>query len=125
MRIIVETRSTGPVEVELTEEAPQTREAFLEALPLTGRANRWGKEIYFAIPVDASPESWREVVEMGTVAYWPPGKALCIFFGPTPASMGEEIRAASPVNPLGEVVGNAEIFNSVKNGDEVKVYKST
>ena len=44
-------------------------------------------------------------MEVGEVAYWPPGQALCIFFGPTPASVGDEPRAASPVNPLGSIDG--------------------
>ncbi len=70
-----------------------------EALPITGRVQTWGDEIYFPIPVSASnDETAAEVVDKGAVAYWPPGNALCLFWGPTPASSGDEIRPASTVN---------------------------
>ncbi len=93
-----------------------------EALPLEGKASRWGEEIYFSIPVSASPEpSASEVVSMGDLGYWPAGKAFCIFFGPTPASRGNEIRAASAVNIFGRVEGDLSKLNQVKNGDVVVI----
>jgi hypothetical protein len=58
---------------------------------------------------------------MGDIAYWPPGSALCIFFGKTPASRGEEIRAASPVTVLGRVDGDPELFNAVEDGQVVRL----
>src|ERR1700737_3751114 len=66
--------------------------------PLSGAGETWGDEIYFSIPVKAKPEKPRETVDMGDLAYWPPGSAFCIFFGPTPSSRGDEIRPASSVN---------------------------
>ena len=78
-------------EVEITVEvvAGPTAEALWEILPLESRASLWGEEIYFPIPLslEGEPDA-REEVEVGTVAYWPPGDALCLFFGPTPASVG-------------------------------------
>jgi len=62
-----------------------TARAVLESLPLEGSANVWGEEIYFDIPVSAQEEpDARQEVEIGTVAFWPPGHAFCIFWGPTP-----------------------------------------
>jgi hypothetical protein len=83
------------------------------ALPIDARGSYWGGEIYCEIPVHAQrEESAREVVEPGTVAYWPDGSCLCVFWGPTPATQGDECRAASPVNIIGRVV-NAEILPSL------------
>jgi hypothetical protein len=91
-----------------------------EALPIEGRANRWGDEIYFEIPVKAGQEpDARELVEVGELGYWPVGHAFCIFFGPTPVSTDERPRAYSPVNILGRVTGDAAEFRKVKNGDKV------
>ena len=78
-------------EAEITVElgAGPTAEALWEIFPPESRASLWGEEIYFPIPlsVEGEPDAWEEV-EVGTVAYWPPGDALCLFFGPTPASVG-------------------------------------
>jgi len=121
MRIKITTPSTGPVEAELTEENLKTVKALTEALPITGRANLWGDEIYFSIPVDAPMENNKTVVELGDLAYWPPGNAFCIFFGPTPMSRGNEIRPASAVNVFGKIIGDPRVFKKVRNGEEVKI----
>ena len=121
MKIKITTPSTGSVVAELTEENPETVKALIEALPITGRANLWGDEIYFSIPVDAPTENTKTVVELGDLAYWPPGNAFCIFFGPTPMSRGNEIRPASAVNVFGKVTGDPRVFKKVKNGEEVKI----
>ncbi|MCS6862955.1 MAG: cyclophilin-like fold protein [Abditibacteriales bacterium] len=94
------------------------------ALPLTGRAQTWGDEIYFSIPVQCPVENAQEVVALGDLGYWPPGAAFCIFFGPTPASHGDEIRPASAVNVFGKVVGDAKVFKHVRAGEAVKVEKA-
>ncbi|SDZ82885.1 hypothetical protein SAMN04488065_0619 [Haloplanus vescus] len=86
------------------DESPTTREAIADALPLSGTATRWGDELYFRTPVDVDAEpTARAEVEPGTLAYWPQGNALCLFWGPTPASSGTEPRAASPVNVVARV----------------------
>jgi len=100
----------------------ETARAVVSRLPITGRVNRWGEEIYFSIPVEMGREAdARDVVEMGELGYWPDGNAFCIFFGKTPASRGEEIRAASPVNVFGRVSGDATRFGSVADGEEIVV----
>ena len=92
------------------------------SLPITGRAQTWGDEIYFSIPVDADEDvDSQETVEMGAVAYWPPGKALCLFWGPTPMSAPGEIRPASNVNVLGAIDGDPTVFGQVLDGAEILV----
>ena len=93
-----------------------------EALPIKARGNWWGEEIYFEIPVEADLESdAREVLEAGELGYWPTGNAFCIFFGPTPASRGDEIRAASAVNIIGKIKGDLSQLPGVANGAEVLI----
>jgi uncharacterized protein len=104
-------------------DSPSAR-SIAAALPITGKAQRWGEEIYFTIPVEAEPEpDAREVVQMGELGYWPPGKAFCIFFGATPASSGDEIRAASEVNIVGKITGDFEGLTRVSNGAPVIITK--
>jgi len=124
-RIRIVTKATGPVEAELLEDrSPRTAQAVWEGLPIEATANTWGEEIYFAIPVRVRAENPRETVEPGDLGYWPPGNAFCIFFGPTPASRGDEIRPASPVNVLGRVLGDPKVFKKVRSGDKVKIEKA-
>ena len=122
-RIKIWTEATGSIEATLTNENPQTAEAIWKALPIRGSANRWGDEIYFTIPVSLKEENSREKVENGAIGYWPPGKALCIFFGRTPASEDNEPQAASPVNVFARVTGEAT-FRQVKSGDSITIEKS-
>jgi len=100
----------------------ETSHAVVSRLPITGRVKRWGEEIYFSIPVEMErKDDARDVVEMGEIGYWPEGNAFCIFFGKTPASRGDEIRAASPVNVFGRISGDATLFGSVADGEEIVV----
>ena len=96
--------------------------AVFDALPITGAVNRWGEEIYFSIPVHCELEdSARYEMEVGEIAFWPPGSALCIFFGRTPVSTSDRPRAASEVNPLGRIVGDAKVFAPACDGQEIVV----
>jgi hypothetical protein len=93
-----------------------------EALPIEARANTWGDEIYFDIPVKASLEKdARDRVEVGDLGYWPTGNAFCIFFGPTPVSRGDEVRPASAVNVIGRVSGDPKVFKKVPSGAKVRI----
>ncbi len=108
------------VEAELNES--RTSQMIWEALPLEAKINLWGEEIYFSIPVETGLEvGSREVVSAGELGYWPTGHALCIFFGPTPASQGDEIRAASAVNVIGKVLSNPKAFLKVKDGVKIRL----
>ncbi len=93
-----------------------------EALPIDGTASVWGDEVYFEIPVMAeqAPDA-RAEVDVGELGYWSLGHAFCIFYGPTPASTGEQPRAYSPVNVLGRVLGDATQFRAVQAGARVRI----
>jgi hypothetical protein len=99
-----------------------TADAIWNALPIEAAANTWGDEIYFGIAVQLEEsEDASDVREAGDLAYWPPGNAFCIFFGRTPASRGNEIRAASAVNPFGKVQGDPKIFKKVRSGSKIRI----
>ena len=98
-----------------------TAQAIWDALPITARGNTWGDEIYFSIPVKLGTEKGQEVVQLGDLGYWAPGTAFCIFFGPTPASRGDEIRPASPVTVFGRIEGDPRVFTKVPDGAKVVV----
>lgn len=111
------------VEAELNES--NTTQLIWEALPIEAKANLWGEEIYFSIPVKTGQEKGaREVVSAGELGYWPPGHAFCIFFGPTPAGRGDEIRAASAVNIIGEVLGDPKVFRKAEDGAKIRLEKA-
>jgi hypothetical protein len=120
IRILV---SNLKIEAELNES--KTAQMIWEALPIEAKANLWGEEIYFSIPVKTGQEKGaREVVSLGELGYWPPGHAFCIFFGPTPASRGDEIRAASAVNIIGKVLSDPKAFLKVKDGAKIILEKA-
>ncbi len=120
-KIVIKTESNG-FEGELDDSV--TGKAIYGALPIRAKAQRWGGEIYFSIPVRCELEEYsREVLEEGELGYWPPGTAFCIFFGPTPASSGDEIRAASAVNIVGRMKGNLSGLWDVPDRAEVCIEK--
>ena len=86
-----------------------------EALPLESRAQRWGDEVYFATPIQAGEEDAQPEVPSGTVAYWPPGRALCLFFGQQPYS---------PVNVVGVLEADPQTLGVVQDGEPVRVEKA-
>lgn len=91
----------------------KTAEQILSNLPIESDFSTWGDEIYFSIPVKMGPENSKDIVELGEIAYWPPGNAFCIFYGATPGSTEDEIRPASAVNPLGWIKGDSKIFKDL------------
>ena len=112
--------TAGSVEAIADLDENPTAEAIWEGLPIKGRANTWGDEIYFQVPVFLEPSGdAREAVAVGELGYWPTGHAFCIFFGRTPASRSDEPRAASPVNVFGRVAGDATVFRRVASGETV------
>ena len=111
--------SMGAIEAEAELNDTRTAQAIWEALPIKGRANLWGDEIYFSIPLRLKLEAGQELVSIGDLGYWPDGNAFCIFFGPTPVSQGDEIRPASPVTVFGKVIGDAKVFKKVAAGTRI------
>lgn len=99
----------------------ETANKIKKILPISNSVNTWGDEIYFSIGVNDDENDSKEVVELGDLGYWPPGNAFCLFFGLTPASEGDKIMPASPVNVIGKILGDLEILKSIKSGDEVSI----
>jgi len=125
MRIKIISDAVGEVLAEIKRgKNPETVAAVLKSLPIESRANRWGDEVYFSVPVEVKEENAQEKVEVGDLAYWPQGPALCIFFGTTPASKGGKPRAASGVNVFGKIQNDPAIFDKVKSGDRIRVEKA-
>lgn len=105
---------------EWTGDNPATRAALADALPLEGDAARWGDELYFRTDVDVPLEDAQSVVPVGAIAYWPQGNAVCLFWGPTPASQGDEPRAASPVNVVAQLTETAPL-SAVDGGAAIRI----
>lgn len=124
-KIVIKAPSIGEVPAEILDNKnPKTGEAIWNALPIEAKANRWGDEIYFSTGVKTSLEDAQEVVAVGEIAYWPPGKAFCIFFGTTPASTDEKPRAASEVNVFAKTLGDPSAFKKVRDGEKITIEKS-
>ena len=114
--------TAGHVEVRAELNDTRTAKAIVDALPIEGYAHRWGGEIYSTVPVQMDlDEGAREVIQPGELGYWPDGDAFCIFFGPTPASTGSEIRAASDVNIIGRVLGDLKPLEQVRDGASLSI----
>ncbi len=113
--------TVGEISAQAELNETETARVIWEALPIEGQANTWGDEIYFSIPVHLETEKGQATVELGDLGYWAPGTAFCIFFGPTPASRGDEIRPASPVTVFGRVLGDPTVFKTVMDGARVLI----
>ncbi len=117
---------SGEVELKAELNESPSAEALVKKLPLELRMSRWGDEYYgdCGVSVEEGPEA-RDLMEVGELAIWPPGSALCIFFGPTPASTGEEPRAASKVNPIGRISSGAEALKKLGPSIQVRLESLT
>jgi uncharacterized protein len=116
--------TAGSVAADAVLDDSSTAQAVWNALPLAIPGDTWGDEIYFGIPVKVKAERPRETVEMGDLGYWPPGSAFCIFFGPTPASRGTEIRPASAVNVFGRILDDPRVFKKVVAGTTIRIERA-
>ena len=72
-------------------------------------------EIYFDVPIVLDYENPSSKSKKGDLSYWPPGTALCIFYG--------DSQPASDVNHIGTVSDNLEIFFEVENDDKILIRK--
>lgn len=95
--------------------APRTVGMIVRKLPMEGRAALWKEEVYFETPIKMGEEKAKATVEKGTIAFWPMGSAICVFYG--------ETQPYSPVNVLGKITKNLELFGRVKSGTKMKVEK--
>jgi len=111
----------GGVERTAELNSSRTADAIWQALPLDAQVNRWGDEIYFPTKLRLGTERGQATVAMGDIAYWEFGLGFCVFFGPTPASKGNEIRAYTPVTVIGRVLEDPAGFKAVTQGDPITV----
>ena len=118
MKILFKT-SKVTIEGELNNS--QTALKIYKKLPLDVKANTWGEEIYFEIPLNCNPENATLDVEVGDIAYWPEGSCFCIFFGRTPVSIDNKPKPASEVNIVGKVTGDVSTLRNIKSGDKITV----
>ena len=95
--------------------SPRTADAILRGLPIEGMSALWKEEVYFDIPIKMGNEKPSPTVKKGDLAYWPMGAAFCIFWG--------ETQPYSPVNIIGKVTKNLELFEKVKSGTKIVIEK--
>ena len=98
-----------------------TTQKILASLPIQSKVNTWGDEIYFDTDITAPAEGATMDVAVGDIAYWPNGKCLCIFFGPTPASSGAKPVPPSEVVVVGKAPLNPAVLRKAKPGSKIKV----
>jgi hypothetical protein len=114
IRLVID--GVGSAEGELIRiRSPRTVDAILRGLPIEGRSALWQEEVYFEIPIKMGNEKPSPTVEKGDIAYWPMGSAFCIFWG--------ETQPYSPVNMIGKVMKNLELFKQVKSGTKIVIEK--
>jgi hypothetical protein len=110
------------VEADL-DDTPSGR-AVKDALPIAATPNEWGDEFYFEVPVALPLDGTATTaVKSGDIGYWPPGRALAIFFGPTPMSTGADPVPASAVNRVGRIIGDATVLRQAKGAREIRIEK--
>jgi hypothetical protein len=97
--------------------APRTVDTIVRKLPLEGRVALWKEEIYFEIPIKMGEEKAKPTVETGSIAFWPMGSALCVFYGKS--------QPYSPVSILGKITSNLEVFKQIKSGTRIRVASVT
>ncbi|MBN40884.1 MAG: hypothetical protein FI721_04345 [SAR202 cluster bacterium] len=97
----------------------ETAKSFVDILPINSPINLWGEEIYFPVDLYLDNELPQETVNIGDIAYWPPGNAFCIFFGETPASVDGNIKPASAVTVIGKLESDPEVLKRVKSGENI------
>ena len=124
--IKVEIPKLTNIELELDDSSsPKTVKSFLECLPFTVGTNLWGEEIYTdESPINVGEENAKSLVELFDVAFWPTGKAICLFYGATPIGEKNEIKPYSPVNVIGKILDpDKSILAELKNGMNVTFQK--
>ena len=115
--VIIKVEGAGEAKAELIRFlSPKTVDAINKSLPLTGRTALWKEEVYFETPVKVGSEKPKSRVETGDLAYWPIGAAFCIFYGKT--------QPYSPVNLIGKITENLELFTRVNEGARIVVEKA-
>jgi len=111
------------LELKIKIDSSQLADLVWERLPIEASANLWGDEIYFKTDLDNQANELQQSVELGDVAFWPPGQAICLFYGQTPMSTPDEIRPASPVAVFGKLLDDPKLLKMAKLGQSLSLIK--
>jgi len=115
-------RGLESITIELDDtNSPKTCASFIKSLPFSVNAHIWGEEIYTdESPITQPEENAKDLVELNDVAYWPNGRAICLFFGPTPIGKKGEIKPYSPVNIIGKITNpDKTILSKINEGMKI------
>lgn len=126
-RVYLDIPNLCKIDMELTRKnSPNTVRSLLESLPFTIELNIWGEEIYSSeCPLKAKEENSRSLVSLYDVAFWPQGRAICLFYGPTPIGDPGEIRPYSPVNVIGKIINpDKSVLKKIKHGTKATLHES-
>jgi len=126
-KILVSIPELENITIELDDSfSPKTCKDILDSLPFSVNAHLWGEEIYTdESPISQAEENAKALVDLNDVAYWPSGKAMCLFFGPTPIGKKGEIKPYSPVNVVGKIIGSDKsVIKNFKEGTKITFQKS-
>jgi hypothetical protein len=99
-----------------------TAQEVIKNLPMEGIVRKWGDEIYFDTGINVTADGKTTDINVGDVAYWPEGKSLCVFFGPTQASITDKPVPASPVVIVGKTFASPDELKEIKPGEEISVF---
>lgn len=114
--------SGGMITIELDDSnSPETVVAFLKSIPFSVESHIWGEEIYTdSTPISQPEENAKPIVSLNDVAYWPTGKAICLFYGPTPIGNPGEITPYSPVNVIGKIIdADKSVLSGISDGEKI------
>ena len=126
-KILVSIPELENITIELNDTfSPKTCKSTIDSLPFSVNAHVWGEEIYTdESPISQSEENAKSLVDLNDVAYWPSGKAICLFFGPTPIGKKGEIKPYSPVNIIGKIINaDKSVIKNFKEGTKITFQKS-
>ena len=97
--------------------APLTVEAILQILPINSRTSPAIGHISVLIGIQRGTEKPISQIKAGTIAYWPRSDALTIY--------PKDTRPYSPVNKIGEIEDNLELFSKIRSGSRILIEKDS
>jgi hypothetical protein len=114
VRIVVE--GVGEAKGELVRIlAPLTVGAILGLLPLRGRAHVRGGGLSMILGIRRGTEKSVGLVNAGDIVYWPMQDSLIVYF--------QDSKPYGPVNKVGTISENLELFQGLKGGARVRIEK--
>ncbi len=109
MYLILHLGNHGEIPLFITDN--QFSEELIKHLPIKSKAIRWKEEYYFETSIEFKGREKLQV-DAGDVAYWRPGRALCLFYGLS--------QPYSPISVVGEIIGPLYMLKEVED-EEVEV----